>query len=223
MKARSSVLLRLMMLSGLTCAPLAWAQTGAEPELERVVWPDTPAGRWAKAYVEAYNTSGRDALPRFVKEYFSEAYLRENPLEKVVSDHFQTRGMLNKLDVHSVRADGDFVVSVIVSARPYGWTEFRIELSPEPPHDITNLRIGPAPEPDAKTRAAKDYTRWQDLRDLVEQVRHDAGAPAIVAAIVRGGQIVEKTASGVRRFDRSDRVQIGDRFHLGSVTKSLSR
>jgi CubicO group peptidase (beta-lactamase class C family) len=198
------------------------AQTSNNPGNREVAWPDTWAGRWAKAYVEAYNTPGKDSLRRFVKKYFSKAYLRENPLEKVVSDHFQTRNMLNKLEVRSVRTEGDFIVGVIVPAKPHGWAEFRIELSPKPPHDITNLTIGPAPEPAAKTRAAKDYNEWQNLRDLVEQVRHDAGAPAIVAAIVRGGQIVEKAASGVRRFDRSDRVQIGDRFHLGSVTKSFT-
>jgi len=130
--------------------------------------------------------------------------------------------MLKKLGVRSVIAEGDFIVRVIVPAKPHGWAEFRIELSPKPPHDITNLRIGPTSEPAAETRTAKDYTEWQNLRDLVEQVRRDAGAPAIVAAVVRGGQIVEKAASGVRRLDRSDRVQIGDRFHLGSVAKSFT-
>jgi CubicO group peptidase (beta-lactamase class C family) len=210
----------LLAVVALVCGTRA--QTDTNCGNEEVAWPDTQAGRWAKAYVEAYNTPGKHSLRRFVKEYFSEVYLRKNPVEKVVSDHFQTRGMLNELDVHSVRADGDFVVSVIVPAKPYGWAEFRVELSPEPPHDSTNLRIGPAPEPAAKTRTAKDYTEWQNLRDLVEQVRHDAGAPAIAAAVVRGGKIVEKAASGVRRFDQADRVQIGDRFHLGSVTKSIT-
>ncbi len=216
---------QLMIMTALAVGALAGgtrAQTATEPDNKEVTWPDTRAGRWAKAYVEAYNTPGKDSLRRFVKEHFSDSYLRDNPLETVVSDHFQTRGMLNKLEVRSVTADGDFIVGVIVPAKPYGWAEFRIELSPKPPHDITNLRIGPAPEPAAKTRTAKDYTEWQNLRDLVEQVRHDAGAPAVVAAIVRGGQIVEKAASGVRRFDRSDRVQIGDRFHLGSVAKSFT-
>ena len=76
----------VIALFGVAWAPSANAQTGAKPEGMEIVWPNTPAGQWAKAYVEAYNAPGRDASRRFVKEYFSEAYLRENPLEKVVSD-----------------------------------------------------------------------------------------------------------------------------------------
>ncbi|MFC1636878.1 serine hydrolase domain-containing protein [Planctomycetota bacterium] len=220
--SRLSLLVGLTVLAVVVLACITRAQIVANPGNKEVAWPDTRAGRWAKAYVEAYNTPGKDSLQRFVKEHFSDSYLRENHLERVVSDHFQTRGMLNKLEVQSVTAEGDFIVRVIVPAKPYGWAEFRIELSPKPPYDITNLRIGPVLEPAVKARAVKNYTEWQDLRDLVEQVRHDAGAPAMVAAIVRGGQIVEKAASGVRRFDRSDRVQIGDRFHLGSVAKSFT-
>ena len=222
MSVRPPLLVGVTVLAVVALAGGARAQTDTNSGNKEVAWPDTRAGHWAKAYVEAYNTPGKDSLRRFVREHFSDSYLRENPLERVVSDHFQTRGMLNKLEVHSVTVEGEFIVRVIVPARPHGWAAFRIELSPKPPHDITNLRIGPAPEPAAKTRTAKDYTEWQNLRDLVEQVRHDAGTPAIVVAIVRGGQIVEKAASGVRRFDRSDRVQIGDRFHLGSVAKSFT-
>jgi CubicO group peptidase (beta-lactamase class C family) len=216
------ILVGMTVLAVVTLAGGMLAQTDTNPVNKGVAWPDTRAGRWAKEYVEAYNTPGKDSLRHFVKEHFSDSYLRENPLEKVVSDHFQTRGMLNKLEVSSVTAEGDFIVGVIVPAKPHGWAEFRIELSPKPPHDITNLRIGPTPEPTTKTRTMKDYTEWKNLHDLVEQVRHDAGAPAIVAAIVRGGKIVEKAASGVRRFDRSDRIQIGDRFHLGSIAKSFT-
>jgi CubicO group peptidase (beta-lactamase class C family) len=197
MNIRPSLLVGVTLLAVVVFVCGTRAQTNTNPGNKEVAWPDTRAGRWAKAYVEAYNAPGKDPLRRFVKEYFSEVYLWKNPVEKVVSDHFQTRGMLKELDVHSVCTDGDFVVSVIVPAEPYGWAEFRIELSPEAPHDITNLRIGPTFEPAAKTRTAKDFTEWQNLRDLVEQVRQEAGAPAIVAAIVRG-------------------------FHLGSVTKSIT-
>jgi D-alanyl-D-alanine carboxypeptidase len=212
----------MVMLLGAGPLLLARPNEGAAPAKPEVTWPDTPAGRWLKAYVEAYNTPGREALRQFVKDHFSEAYLREHPLEQVVSDHFQTRGMLSRLDVHSVRADGEFIAALVVEAKPYGWAEFRVELSPEPPHQSVDLRIGPTDPPDSKAKTARDYNDWKTLQNLAEQVRQDAGAPAVAVAVVRAGRIVESAASGVRRVDQPDRVQIGDRFHLGSVAKSFT-
>ena len=87
MNVRFSLAIIVIALFGAAWASSTWAQASAEAEVKPVEWPDTSAGRWAEAYVEAYNTPGRDALRRFVKEHFSEAYLRENPLENVVSDH----------------------------------------------------------------------------------------------------------------------------------------
>lgn len=223
MSIRILFLTGLIGLPGVTSTAFAGPQTSADVSFRQVDWPDTPAGRWAKAYVDAYNTPGENALREFVTNHFSEAELRETPVNEIVAEYFQPRHMgLERLEVHSVRTDGDFVAAVVAPAKPYGWIEFRFELSPEPPYDITNLNIGPAPQPAGKISGAKDYIEWSDLRDLVEQVRRDAQAPAIAAAIVHSGRTVAKVVTGVRRIDRPDRAEIGDRFHLGSVAKSFT-
>jgi len=88
MSIRPPLLAGVTLLAVVALACGARAQTNTNPGNKEVAWPDTRAGRWAKAFVEAYNTLGKDSLRRFVKEHFSDSYLRDNSLETVVSDHF---------------------------------------------------------------------------------------------------------------------------------------
>jgi CubicO group peptidase (beta-lactamase class C family) len=224
MNARLPLLASVTILALVAWPTFAPAQTDADPGLNQVNWPDTPAGRWAKAYFEAYNADGGDALRPFIKEHFSEGYLSETPVEEVVEGFFKTRGMIHKLEPHSATPDGDFNVDVIaravVNSKPIAWLKITIQLSPEAPHDVINMLMGPAPAPEA--RKPKDYHDWKNLGDLVEQVRRDSGAPAIAVGVVRGGEIIEQVVTGVRRLDRPDPVQTDDRYHLGSVTKSFT-
>ena len=216
MKARTLWLIGFTTLTFIAWAPVAWGQTEAHPGVKQVDWPATPAGRCAKAFFEALNTDGEDALRRFVQEHYSE----ETSLEEELASHLQLRRLAGKLTAHSASADGDFAVNIVARSKLFGWVDFRIELSPEPPHDVTKMAAQPGSPPEAE--GPKDYHDWKDLGDLLEQVRRDSGAPGMVAAIVRGGKIVEKAVTGVRRFDRPDRVQIGDRFHIGSVGKTFT-
>ncbi len=213
----------LMAFAMIAQEPLASAHNDSDAGVEQIVWPDTPAARWAHAYVTAYNIPGEEALNKFITDRFSKAELGETPVKEMVAQYFQPRRMgLERLDVQSVRTDGDLIATVVAPAKPYGWIEFRFELSPEAPHTLIGLKIGPTRPPDAENRTAHDYLDWTDLGDLVEQVRRDSGAPGIAVATVRHGQVVDKAVAGVRRIDRRDRVQIGDRFHLGSVAKSFT-
>lgn len=221
MNVRSLLLLAsLLAFASVAWVPFAWAQTGNDPGVRQVDWPDTYAGLWAKEFFEAYNTDGEDALRRFVKGHYSEAYLQKTPLKEELGAYLEARKSLGKLAVYSVEAGGDFAVDVIARSKVLGWMKVQIELSPESPHDLTNMSPVPTSPPDAEN--PKDYRDWKDLRALLEKVRRDSGAPGMATAIVRDGKIVEKAVTGVRRSDRSDRVQIGDRFHIGSVAKAFT-
>jgi CubicO group peptidase (beta-lactamase class C family) len=224
MNARFLSLVSITTLAVVAWAPFAPAQTDADAGLSQINWPDTPAGSWAKAYFEAYNADGEDALRPFIKEHFSETYLNETPVKEVADGFFKTRGMIHKLEPRSATPDGDFHVDVVaravVNSRPIAWLKVTIQLSPEPPHDVANMVIGPGPTPEE--RKPKDYLDWKDLGDLLEQVRRDSGAPAIAVAVVRNGELIEKAVTGVRRIGRPEPVQIDDRYHLGSVTKSFT-
>jgi hypothetical protein len=61
----------MIALLGAAWAPSACAQNGREQEAEQVAWPDTRAGRFAKAFFDAHNADGEDALRQFIKQNYS--------------------------------------------------------------------------------------------------------------------------------------------------------
>lgn len=76
----------------------------------------------------------------------------------------------------------------------------------------------PAAEPPQRVGIQQDL----DLELFLEQVRQEHNLPAVAAAIVTSEGVQQVAAVGVRRNDATDRVTLEDRFHLGSVTKSIT-
>jgi CubicO group peptidase (beta-lactamase class C family) len=62
----------------------------------------------------------------------------------------------------------------------------------------------------------------RDISNIIDPIREKAGVPGMVAAVVRGGRIVARGASGLRSRDSTQRVTIRDKFHIGSCTKAMT-
>ena len=67
-----------------------------------------------------------------------------------------------------------------------------------------------------------DWVGWETVEELLNDVRKATGIPAIAAAVVRDGNIVDSATVGVRKFGTQQIVGSDDRFHLGSITKSMT-
>ncbi len=76
--------------------------------------------------------------------------------------------------------------------------------------------------PVADQTSPPSYDEWSELSELLEIARQEGDIPAIAAAIVRGDGIVDQAVVGVRVYGEDATVEIGDRFHIGSVTKSMT-
>ncbi|WP_121063310.1 serine hydrolase domain-containing protein [Chachezhania antarctica] len=61
-----------------------------------------------------------------------------------------------------------------------------------------------------------------DLDSYLNDIREQYGVPAIAAAVVKNGEVVEASAVGTRVMGRDLPVTIDDRFHIGSNTKSMT-
>lgn len=64
---------------------------------------------------------------------------------------------------------------------------------------------------------------FSNVTALLEPIRAQRNVPALVAAAIRSNVVVAAGATGVRKFGLAETpVTLGDRFHLGSCTKSMT-
>src|SRR6185436_20028366 len=60
------------------------------------------------------------------------------------------------------------------------------------------------------------------LAELVEWARASQNAPAMGVVIIRGGQVAERAVVGKRSMNGGPAATVDDRWHLGSITKSMT-
>ena len=70
--------------------------------------------------------------------------------------------------------------------------------------------------------ASAGQTSPGSLDGLLEPIRAAHALPALAAAVVREGRTVAVGAVGVRKAGSDERVTVGDKWHIGSCTKSMT-
>jgi len=60
------------------------------------------------------------------------------------------------------------------------------------------------------------------VSEMLEDIREKHNFPALAAAVVVDGKIVVTKAVGFRKNGGTEKVMVNDKFHLGSVTKSMT-
>jgi D-alanyl-D-alanine carboxypeptidase len=68
----------------------------------------------------------------------------------------------------------------------------------------------------------KPMDQHQRLVEVTEDIRDELGIPALCVWIVSSTEVVDAVVTGVRDINRPAQVTADDRFHLGSVGKSLT-
>ena len=74
----------------------------------------------------------------------------------------------------------------------------------------------------ASASAAQNDKNKTNVSEMLETIRDKHKLPALAAAVVVDGKIVVTNAVGVRRHGVATKIAPGDKFHIGSVTKSMT-
>jgi CubicO group peptidase (beta-lactamase class C family) len=69
---------------------------------------------------------------------------------------------------------------------------------------------------------ARDPVAAIDLSAQLEQLRAEAGVPALAAVVIDGERTLAQGVAGVRRRGAEPRASLDDAFHLGSDTKAVT-
>ena len=62
----------------------------------------------------------------------------------------------------------------------------------------------------------------EDISGMLDEMRGKLDVPALAAAVVHKEQILGAGAVGVRKFGELQKVTLEDKFHIGSITKSMT-
>ncbi len=184
------------------------------------VYPDTKAGRIAEACIAAINAGDEATVRKFIKTHRAASSLEKRSVDERTPKFVQMNRMLGELAPgHIVESEALTIELLARSSNMSAWFSFRFGLETTPPHKLLHLTIQPGDDP---TKLRQGYTDWKDLTDLLRQVAEDYKIPGIVAAVADAESIRASAAVGVRRMGEPDAVRLGDRFHIGSVTKSMT-
>lgn len=203
--------IRFLPILALVLAPVAW---GAD-----FAYPDTPAGAAARAFLEALNSGDEAQQREFTLAYRTHEALAKRPIETRLAQYKQMAGMLGRLEPRAVREDAHHQLTVIVYAEnPAAFFDLSFDCEPDPPHKVEEIRLVPGREPGSE----REWTGWTDLESLLTLAREDGHTPAIAAAVCDENGILEVAAVGTRAMGGETPVTPADRFHIGSVTKSMT-
>ncbi|MEM6572487.1 MAG: serine hydrolase domain-containing protein [Planctomycetota bacterium] len=203
--------LRSLLLVAVPCVTAA-------PTLAQEVVPDTTAGRVASAWIEAFNAGDRESMLAFVRAHRTPEKVAE--FDASWGQLQGARRMLGTLTPLSASAAGDSLTVIAdVENLPIEFA-VRFQVDEQPPHHLLSMEMRPA---GSAAPALEAPAGWETLADLLEPLRESASAPALTAAIVEGGRIVDVAAVGSRATGaESPDVLLDDRFHIGSVAKSMT-
>jgi len=206
-------------IAGSVAAILLAAAAVAVAAEDTFSWPGTHAGQRAEALVAAINTGDEAALRAYDAEHRAESAQARRPADQFVQMMLQIHEVAGALvPLRIDRSEADEIELIVRLVGMDGWGRVTVTCEAEPPHGVTLMRFEPTGDPDAPEIS---YDDWTTLDQLVARARADADQPAMAVAVVRGDDI-ETAAAGVRVLGEQTPVTAADRFHIGSVTKSMT-
>src|SRR5687767_414470 len=176
--------------------------------------PDTPAGRYASAFLKAFNSADPAQLERYNK-----LYGRKTPPQDWIDMH----AMTGRLTPVRVEAAGPNEITLLLSAE-HGddFWQSSAKIDPADPMKIVEAQLGPAERPPefAIPRVPRaELNRMMDQK-LAREAATDRFAGTVM--VMRHGKTIYQSASGLA--DRSTKVPVtmDTRFRIGSANKMFT-
>jgi CubicO group peptidase (beta-lactamase class C family) len=135
---------------------------------------------------------------------------------KEISDKF---GKINKLEPPQFKSDAE---AVFVARCERGALDFTLTLDDQ--GRVAGMLFRPVPtRKDKNSRTAQsDGPASASLTGLITDLCKENKLVGLGAMVMVDGQVVASAAHGERKKGSGVRLEIGDRWHLGSITKSIT-
>jgi len=114
----------------------------ARPASDTPNFPDTIAGKRAKAFIEAFNSNDPAKIRAFEEAHRAKSALKTRTTDERVAQAKQLYADWGRLDIVDVAAKGEKDITVVATATASGeGLEMEFVLEDEPPHGLVAIRI----------------------------------------------------------------------------------
>ena len=190
------------------------------------VLPDSPVGRRARAYLEAFH-SGEAAVEAFLEANLSAQARASRPVSERLSVYRQMREEHGTLTPVRLARANDHEVEILARTKFDRHLHLTFLFEPEPPHHFLGLRIVDS-GPDEGTAPAETVERmgegeaieaWREHLDELAKADRFSGA----VLLARGDRVLFKAAYGEASRTRHVPNRADTRFNLGSINKIFTK
>ena len=188
-------------------APACFAQTQ---------FPDTPAGKQATAWLQAFNAGDAEKYKEFLRQH------APSRLDRADRD-IQVRGLSGGLDIKKVEESAPAKMVALVQERASDqFVRFYIDVDAAAPHQITRLALQIVPRP---AEFALPHLAESELIKVLKKNLDDAVAAdrfSGAALVAKDGKPVFAQAYGFSDREKKTPNTLKTRFRVGSMNKMFT-
>lgn len=183
--------------------------------VEPVPMPDTIAGKRLNAFFKATGSGREDAYLELYRDHYEP---KAEDLETRMAKGRKAHESWGHLTPRIILFERDLSLVVLAeSTGPVRWKRCEAILNRKAPHRLAGVGILDAVPPELSWQ----HYQLRPLKEVVKPLRRELNVPALALATVKDG-VITTAISGTRRVDKDDPVTMNDKFHIGSVTKSMT-
>lgn len=202
MRSALFVLLSVFVLAG-------FAQTTKSKAAERL-----------DQFVVAFNSKDRAKIASMVDSLLAKGMLERRKREDWIEQTVMIADDLAPITVQETLLDKGNRIVVAIKNKGGARLGLAITVEDKEPFGIAGIQIEAEPE-NLIGPPKKPYYEYSSFQELADKIRTDSKAPALAISVWRDGKF-ETLVSGVRKVGGPEPATIGDRWLIGSITKSMT-
>lgn len=181
---------------------------------EAVAIPDTPAGRYASAFLDAYNSADAAQLERY-----NARYGRSTPPQDWIDLH----AMAGRLTPVRVESSDPNAITLLLSAElGDAFWQSSARIDPADPMKVIEAALAPADRP--PEFALPRLPRAELHRQMADRLARDVASDRFAGTMIvsRHGEVIYRSASGLADRSANIPVSMDTKFRIGSANKMFT-
>jgi CubicO group peptidase (beta-lactamase class C family) len=197
---------------------------GADGPSAAVETPDTPAGRRFAGWLSTLATGKPETLQQYISENYSQGVLARGSAQQRAAGGirlYQINGGAPDL-VRIERSSAHELVALIQFRVTEAWLRISIEVTPEPPHTVTQWTVASytPPDPDNTKRLSEEEIAAGAEAYLAKLVAADLFSGSVLVA--HNGKPIFSRAYGLASRAHGVPNRADTKFNLGSMNKMFT-